>query len=257
MLGVEQEFHNPLLPPEMQEQVTNLLHKLPIAMVCVDCNGTVTHASGRGLGRLNLSPHDLIGKSIIDLTPDLPHVLDDIHDALTGATFTSVVEVGAYAYEAHYQPQRDASGVVVGVIIGALDVTDQVRLREEVLRLRQRLATLEIGDRRLEIEDSNAPQEQSSGVREGTRRSTSTDTALPIDSNDFADRAEGGEDTLSACELNVLRRVADRMTNAEVAADLGVAASTVKWHLENIYRKLDVPNRRAAVRRAQELGLIA
>jgi ATP/maltotriose-dependent transcriptional regulator MalT len=84
-----------------------------------------------------------------------------------------------------------------------------------------------------------------------------TDTILPTSSRDFADRSEGSEDTLSACELNVLRRVAAGMTNAEAAADLGVAASTVKWHLENIYRKLDVRKRRAAVRRAQALGLIA
>jgi ATP/maltotriose-dependent transcriptional regulator MalT len=127
---------------------------------------------------------------------------------------------------------------------------DQVRLREEVLRLRQRLVTLE-------IEDSNAPQEQSLGVHKDTRRDMNTDTILPTSSRDFADRSEGSEDTLSACELNVLRRVAAGMTNAEAAADLGVAASTVKWHLENIYRKLDVRKRRAAVRRAQALGLIA
>jgi DNA-binding CsgD family transcriptional regulator len=257
MLGVEREFHNPLLPPEMQEQVTNLLHKLPIATVCVDCNGTVTHASGRGLSRLNLSPPDLIGQSILDLTHDLLHVLDDVRDALAGATFTSIVEVGAYAYESHYQPQRDTNGVVVGVIIVALDVTDQVRLWEEALRLRQRLATLEIGDRRLEIEDSNAPQEQCSGVHKDTRRDINTDTTLSSSSRSFAGCSVGGEDTLSACELNVLRRVAAGMINAEAAADLGVAASTVKWHLENIYRKLDVRNRRMAARRARDLGLIA
>lgn len=47
-------------------------------------------------------------------------------------------------------------------------------------------------------------------------------------------------------ERRVLRLVAAGQTNAQVAARLGIAASTVRKHLEHIYPKLGVTNRFAA-----------
>jgi LuxR family transcriptional regulator, maltose regulon positive regulatory protein len=47
------------------------------------------------------------------------------------------------------------------------------------------------------------------------------------------------------------------MSNQEIAAELFVSVNTVKTHLKAIYRKLDVPDRREAVRRARELELLS
>jgi len=57
-------------------------------------------------------------------------------------------------------------------------------------------------------------------------------------------------------EIKILHLVAKKRKNAEIAEDLYLSVSTVKWHLWNIYRKLDVKNRRHAVAQAQALGLI-
>jgi LuxR family maltose regulon positive regulatory protein len=46
------------------------------------------------------------------------------------------------------------------------------------------------------------------------------------------------------------------MSNQEIAAELFVSVNTVKTHLKAIYRKLDVEDRRGAVRRARELSLL-
>ncbi len=60
---------------------------------------------------------------------------------------------------------------------------------------------------------------------------------------------------LSAREAEVLRLVAQGMTNAEVAEKLFISSRTVNWHLGSIYRKLGFHSRTEATRFAIEHGL--
>ncbi|MFZ0530149.1 MAG: LuxR C-terminal-related transcriptional regulator, partial [Propionicimonas sp.] len=62
---------------------------------------------------------------------------------------------------------------------------------------------------------------------------------------------------LTARELAVLAELATMKSNSEIAAGSYVSVNTVKAHLKGVYRKLDVSNRRDAVRRARALGLLA
>jgi DNA-binding CsgD family transcriptional regulator len=57
--------------------------------------------------------------------------------------------------------------------------------------------------------------------------------------------------SLTTQERRVLSHVAAGRSNAEIAAALFVAPSTVRKHLENVYRKLGVTSRVAAVARLQ------
>jgi LuxR family maltose regulon positive regulatory protein len=61
---------------------------------------------------------------------------------------------------------------------------------------------------------------------------------------------------LSQRELEVLRLLNTELTGPEIARELVVALSTVRTHTKRIYSKLNVTNRRAAVKRAAELELI-
>ncbi|MGB3295746.1 MAG: LuxR C-terminal-related transcriptional regulator [Phormidesmis sp.] len=63
-------------------------------------------------------------------------------------------------------------------------------------------------------------------------------------------------DPLSQRELEVLRLLNTELSGPEIARELVVALSTVRTHTKRIYRKLNVTNRRAAVKRATELELI-
>jgi LuxR family transcriptional regulator, maltose regulon positive regulatory protein len=60
---------------------------------------------------------------------------------------------------------------------------------------------------------------------------------------------------LSERELDVLRLLGTDLGGPEIARELIVSLNTVRTHTRNIYAKLGVNNRRAAVRRAAELGL--
>ncbi|MGD1898520.1 MAG: LuxR C-terminal-related transcriptional regulator [Phormidesmis sp.] len=61
---------------------------------------------------------------------------------------------------------------------------------------------------------------------------------------------------LSQRELEVIRLLNTELSGPEIARELVVALSTVRTHTKRIYSKLNVTNRRAAVKRAAELNLI-
>jgi DNA-binding CsgD family transcriptional regulator len=61
---------------------------------------------------------------------------------------------------------------------------------------------------------------------------------------------------LSAREVEVLRLVAEGLTDGQVAEKLYISPRTVGAHLRSIYRKLVVPSRAAAVKEAVERGVI-
>ncbi len=69
-------------------------------------------------------------------------------------------------------------------------------------------------------------------------------------------RGEGLAESLTPRELEILRLVAVGMQNQAIADHLVISLPTVKRHIANVYGKLDVGTRTAAVARATELKLL-
>jgi two-component system, NarL family, nitrate/nitrite response regulator NarL len=61
---------------------------------------------------------------------------------------------------------------------------------------------------------------------------------------------------LSSRELEVLSHLSGGLTNKGIAKKLGLSPETIKDHVFNLYRKLEVSDRVGAVQRARDLGLI-
>ena len=57
-------------------------------------------------------------------------------------------------------------------------------------------------------------------------------------------------------QLDVLDLIAQRLSTKEIAETLFISTTTVKWHLQNIYEKLNVQKRREAVKKAEALGIL-
>lgn len=62
---------------------------------------------------------------------------------------------------------------------------------------------------------------------------------------------------LTARQVEVLRLMADGLTNAELAERLYLSVKTVGHHVSVILAKLGVASRREAIRRARDLGLLS
>ena len=60
---------------------------------------------------------------------------------------------------------------------------------------------------------------------------------------------------LSERELEVLKLLRTELSGPEIAGELVISPNTFRTHTKNIFSKLGVNNRRAAVRRAEELDL--
>ena len=63
-------------------------------------------------------------------------------------------------------------------------------------------------------------------------------------------------ETLTDTEVKVLELLAEGLSNRDISLRSGMALTTAKWHLKNIFGKLDAANRTDAVLKAQTLNLI-
>jgi LuxR family maltose regulon positive regulatory protein len=78
-----------------------------------------------------------------------------------------------------------------------------------------------------------------------------------VDRSDGRPVQQGLIEPLSERELDVLRLLGTDLDGPDIARELSVSLNTMRTHTRNIYAKLGVNSRRAAVRRAAELGLSA
>jgi len=69
-------------------------------------------------------------------------------------------------------------------------------------------------------------------------------------------RAPESKLILSAREADILQLMGKAMTNKRIAIALEISGETVKWHIKNIFAKLDVITRADAIAKARRLGLI-
>jgi LuxR family maltose regulon positive regulatory protein len=69
-------------------------------------------------------------------------------------------------------------------------------------------------------------------------------------------RAQALVEPLSERELEILRLIAAGRSNPEIADMLYLSLNTIKWHVKNLYGKLNAGSRVEAVARAQEFDLL-
>lgn len=90
------------------------------------------------------------------------------------------------------------------------------------------------------------------GIWAGRRLTTKRAPSAEFELNHAALSSLG----LTPREQDMLRHLADGMTNKEIARRLEISPNTVKTHVASVYEKLGVSRRTQAVQKAKELALI-
>jgi two-component system, NarL family, response regulator LiaR len=96
------------------------------------------------------------------------------------------------------------------------------------------------------------PETLLAAVRAVARGKTYIDPSVARQALGAAPREE-----LTARETEVLRRLAQGLSNKEIAATLAISEETVKTHVSNVLAKLEAENRAQAIVQALKRGLVS
>jgi PAS domain S-box-containing protein len=116
------------------EAIRTVVATMPVLLFALDRVGAYTLSEGAVLNALGRKPGEVVGRLIFEVYRDVPQIQDHVRRALAGEAFSALVEVRGVALETWYSPLRDPSGIVIGVIGAAVDITQRVKA-EQQLRL--------------------------------------------------------------------------------------------------------------------------
>jgi LuxR family maltose regulon positive regulatory protein len=93
-------------------------------------------------------------------------------------------------------------------------------------------------------------------IEQGTVSEDKEDAQMAPHAPVQTERGARKTDLLTQREFDILCNLAAHLSNKEIALSLGLSDETVKWHLKNLFRKLDASDRKVAVVRGRMLGII-
>jgi two-component system cell cycle sensor histidine kinase/response regulator CckA len=121
-----------------QRRLLEVVNHAPLIIFATDREGRFTLSEGRALEVIGKKPQEALGASVFDRYRDNPQALSNVRRALSGESFTDIVEVGPVCFETWYAPLSGPEGGMLGV---ATDITDRRRMQDRIL-MAERMASV-------------------------------------------------------------------------------------------------------------------
>ncbi len=124
-----------------RELLAEAVNLTPVAILGCDPAGVVTLAEGGALSAAPRADLVAVGRSIWTIYRGVPEVLQGVREALQGTCSDVTVQIVGRWYRIAFRPQY-TRGEVVGALVSAADVTDEVQAQEELRRSGTRFRAL-------------------------------------------------------------------------------------------------------------------
>ena len=123
--------------------------ELPMIVRAMTADGTRTLSAGKSLALFGLSPGELVGKNMREISAGNSAALADFRRVLAGESFRSQQTLDGVIWSTAYHAARDSVGLVTGLFAISEDISERAaivteRLLDGVVRHRARFAILDL-----------------------------------------------------------------------------------------------------------------
>ena len=125
-----------------KEHFQTIVSNVPIVLTIIDRQGIVTYSEGKGLEPLIRIQGSSLGRSIFEVYHNVPSLIQDIHRAFTGETFTSVNNLLGRVFQTRFMPIRDTENEITGIVSTSIDITERMEAEETLRKSEQRYRAL-------------------------------------------------------------------------------------------------------------------
>jgi PAS domain S-box-containing protein len=122
---------------ESKHVLQSVVSNVPIILMAIDENGTITLAEGKGLASIERTPGPIVGSRIFDLYHDHPHFLQHVQRALEGEEVIETLELCKTPFEIRSAPIYTTEGTISSIISVATDVTERKQAEEAQQKARE------------------------------------------------------------------------------------------------------------------------
>lgn len=118
---------------EREARLRILTERMPALLWTQNLDGTINYVSGAALQQLELCDSDLVGRNMLEVLSCEGLNREKVqHEVLEGHVISMRLSRNQRIFDAYLEPSLSPSGMVVGAIGVALDVTEQARKDEEL-----------------------------------------------------------------------------------------------------------------------------
>jgi len=116
---------------ETQEKLKSVLKHVPFAFWSVGLDRKFIFREGIGIQAMNMKGSEMVGKSIVEIYKDYPHVLEAMDRAFLGETLEMETWIGERFYNVTFAPIIERDGTVKSVSGITFDMTDRKKSENE------------------------------------------------------------------------------------------------------------------------------